>query len=92
MHVHFLPVTGWLQFLPVLRLSLFLSYIKTFVTRLETILDTISNNMMKNHDQSNLRREGFIWLILPYHSQLQKEVRTGTQAGEAWRQELMQRP
>ena len=35
--------------------------------------------VMKDHDQSNLRRKGFIWLTLPHHCSSLKEVRTGAQ-------------
>jgi hypothetical protein len=37
---------------------------------------------MKHHNQSNLGRNGFIWLTLLHHCSSQKEVRTGTQAGK----------
>ena len=49
--------------------------------------------VMKYHDQSNVVRKGFIWLMFPHLCSSLWEVRTGTQTGqEPRRQELMQRP
>jgi hypothetical protein len=42
---------------------------------------------MKHHDQSNLRRKGFIQLIFPHQSLSSKDIKTGTQTGQesgAW--------
>jgi hypothetical protein len=39
--------------------------------------------VLKHHHQSNFGREGFIWLMLPHHCSSLKEVRTGTQTGQA---------
>lgn len=39
--------------------------------------------MMKHHDQRNLGRKGFVWLVFPHHCSPLKEVRAGTQAGLA---------
>lgn len=36
--------------------------------------------VIKHYSQSNLRRKGFVWLLLPYHSLLLKEVNTRTHA------------
>jgi hypothetical protein len=50
---------------------------------------------MKHHDQtaSSFWRKGFIWLILPYHYSLSKEVkgRNSNRAG-IWRHDLMKKP
>ena len=47
------------------------------------VLTRVSTALMKHHDhQNNLRRKGLTWLILAYHCST-KEVRTGTQAGQA---------
>jgi hypothetical protein len=46
--------------------------------------------MIKPHDQSNLGKKGFLWLMLPHHSSSSKD-RDSSRAG-TWRQELMQKP
>lgn len=46
------------------------------------VLVRVSSPMMKQHDQRNLGRKGFIWLTLPQHCLSSKKVRTGTQIGQ----------
>jgi hypothetical protein len=46
------------------------------------VIVRVSVAVMEYHDQSNLRRRGLIWFILPYLCLLSKEVRTGIQIGE----------
>lgn len=42
----------------------------------------VSIAVMKHHDQSNCGRNEFVWLILPYHCSISKEVRTRIQMEE----------
>lgn len=45
------------------------------------VLVRITIAMMKNHDQSNMERKGFICLTFPHLSSSLKEVRTRIQTG-----------
>lgn len=50
--------------------------------RWKNILVRVSITVMKHDDQSNLEEKEFIWLRLPHHCSLAKEVRTGTETGQ----------
>jgi hypothetical protein len=49
---------------------------------LHSVLIMVTVAAVKHHDQSKLRRKGFIWLTLPYYCSSSKEVRTRTQIGQ----------
>ena len=55
-------------------------------------LVTVTNAVIKSYDQNNLRRKGFILLMLLYQQLIIKgnQGRNSNWAG-TWRQELMQR-
>jgi hypothetical protein len=60
------------------------------IIRFYEVLVRVTVAVMKHHDQNNLGREEFIWLMLPYHSSSSKKVRTLKQGRNL--EELMQRP
>ena len=47
----------------------------------------VTITVIKHHDQSNLKRKGFLWLTLPQQCLALKDIRAGT-----WRQGVMLRP
>jgi hypothetical protein len=49
---------------------------------LSIVSDRVTMAVMKHHDQKQVGKKRFIWLTLPRHSSLLKEVRTGTQLGQ----------
>lgn len=59
---------------------------------LTTILVGISIIVMNTMTKKKLEREELNWLTLPHHSLSRKEIKTGTQVGRTWMQELRLKP